>query len=125
MKHFSIHLDLSGLKHLRTLRCRLDSKITLALPKNLKWFSLDQQGSRRTVQSFHPIPEGSELVIWDIQRSNYEVVCESIANASMLQVFNLRWNEGTCRLPESFGSLGCLRTISLRDSRIEGLPELF
>ncbi|KAG0588049.1 hypothetical protein KC19_2G211700 [Ceratodon purpureus] len=117
--HRHIDMGVSHLKELRIFLCKGDINVTTSLPKNVVWIGF------RQMNNFPVIPEMNRLVIMDLESSSIRAVCDSVRNASKLEMLNLSYCSELHLLPHSFGMLKRLRDINLRCSGIQSLPESF
>ncbi|KAG0579831.1 hypothetical protein KC19_4G127000 [Ceratodon purpureus] len=117
--HRRIVLDVSHLKELRIFLCKGDINVTSSLPKNVGWFW------SRQMNNFPVIPHMNKLVILDLESSGIRAVCESVRNASKLEVLNLSYCSKLRLLPHLLEMLKRLRDIQLHGCGIQSLPESF
>ncbi|KAG0588041.1 hypothetical protein KC19_2G211000 [Ceratodon purpureus] len=114
-----IDMDVSHLKELRIFLCKGDINVTSSIPRNVGWIGF------RQMNNFPVIPRMNKLVILDLESSSIRAVCESVKNASKLEMLNLSYCSELHLLPHSFGMLKRLRDIQLEGSGIQKLPESF
>ncbi|KAG0600590.1 hypothetical protein M758_11G045700 [Ceratodon purpureus] len=118
-EHQRLDLDVSHLKELRIFICKGDINVSSSLPKNLSWIC------SRQMNIFPIIPQMNKLVILDLECSSIQAMCESVGNATKLEVLTLSSFSKLSSLPHSFGMLKRLRDIQLVGSGIQSLPESF
>ncbi|KAG0556358.1 hypothetical protein KC19_11G047400 [Ceratodon purpureus] len=118
-EHQRLDLDVSHLKELRIFICKGDINVSSSLPKNLSWIC------SRKMNIFPIIPQMNKLVILDLECSSIQAMCESVGNATKLEVLTLSSFSKLSSLPHSFGMLKRLRDIQLVGSGIQSLPESF
>ncbi|KAG0588047.1 hypothetical protein KC19_2G211500 [Ceratodon purpureus] len=117
--HGRIDIDVSHLKELRIILCKGDINVTSSLPKNVVWIGF------RQMNNVPVIPEMNRLVMMDLESSSIRAVCDSVRNASKLEMLNLSYCSELHLLPHSFRMLKRLRDINLDWSGIQSLPESF
>ncbi|KAG0589755.1 hypothetical protein KC19_1G045400 [Ceratodon purpureus] len=118
MEWSPLDLDVSHMKNLEVLICGSGIKMISFIPRNLSWFVGSMDGHLK-------VPQNSKLLILNLQGSRIETLCESIGNASNLEVLDLCDTPSLSQLPNSFGGLQNLRDLNLAWSGIQSLLKAF